>query len=146
MIINYFLVLFICFVFCFIVIYSTPCIKSLGFQANENDGEIMKIKINNSMVEISIFGRCKLKIIYIVFFLQEALEKNSMSSVSNMIYLICLIFVTKLNEGDCVADQEYYHIKTNVNGLVQALLFIFLLPNSWSGFVIIISNSSGVVR
>ncbi|KAL8092162.1 hypothetical protein AgCh_034456 [Apium graveolens] len=76
-------------------------------------------------------------------------------SASNKVYLIRLLVATRLNEGDCVADHvnEFNSILARLASVdikfddeVQALLLASLLPDSWSGFVTAISNSSGSVK
>lgn len=73
-------------------------------------------------------------------------------SASNKVYLCRLLFATKLNEGDCVADHvnEFNSILSRLTSVdikfddeVQALLLVSSLPDSWSGFVTAICNSSG---
>ena len=73
-------------------------------------------------------------------------------SASNKVYLIRLLFATRLNEGDCVADHvnEFNSILSRLTSVdikfddeVQALLLVSSLPDSWSGFVTAICNSSG---
>ncbi|KAL8157159.1 hypothetical protein AgCh_002026 [Apium graveolens] len=73
-------------------------------------------------------------------------------SASKKVYLIRLLVATRLNEGDCVADHvnEFNSILVRLASVdikfddeVQALLLASSLPDSWSGFVIAISNSSG---
>ncbi|KAL8135626.1 hypothetical protein AgCh_010312 [Apium graveolens] len=77
---------------------------------------------------------------------------NEKPSASNKVYLIRLLITTRLNEGDCVADyvNEFNSILARLASVdikfddeVHALLLASLLPDSWSGFVTIISNSSG---
>ena len=72
-------------------------------------------------------------------------------SASNKVYLIRLLFATRLKEGDCVTDHvnEFNSILSRLSSVdikfddeLQALLLISSLPNSWSGFVTAISNSS----
>lgn len=73
-------------------------------------------------------------------------------SASNKVYLCRLLFATKLNEGACVADHlnEFNSILSRLTSVdikfddeVQALLLVSSLPDSWSGFVTAICNSSG---
>ncbi|KAL8123060.1 hypothetical protein AgCh_011151 [Apium graveolens] len=74
------------------------------------------------------------------------------SSASNKVYLIRLLVATRLNEGDCVVDHvnEFNSILARLASVdikfddkVQALMLASSLPDSWSGFVTAISNSSG---
>ena len=73
-------------------------------------------------------------------------------SASNKVYLIRLLFVMRLKEGDCVTEHvnEFNSILSRLSSVdikfddeLQALLLISSLPGSWSGFVTEISNSSG---
>ena len=74
------------------------------------------------------------------------------ASASNKVYLIRLLFATRLKEGDCVTDHvnEFNSILSRLPSVdikfddeLQALLLISSLHDSWSGFVTAISNSSG---
>ena len=76
-------------------------------------------------------------------------------STSNKIYLTRLLFAMRLNEGDYVADHvnEFNFILPILTSVdikfddeVQALLLVSSLLDSWSGFVNVISNSSGSGR
>ena len=73
-------------------------------------------------------------------------------SASNKVYLIHLLFATRLKEGDCVTDHvnEFNSILSRLSSVdikfdheLQALLMISSLHDSWSEFVSAISNSSG---